>query len=112
MTATHIASMRDIARNQIQSFCIVAQNPFDAQIPNGVLQRVNWQLEFSLLHSDGDQLVGKWRALLISDQSVQKRQTVLTTGNTDGDTISPLKHGESPHGAADQIQKLLFHVHD
>jgi hypothetical protein len=112
MTAAYIASVRNIAGNQVQCLCIFAQNPLDAKISNYVFEGVDWKFEFALLNGYGHEFVRKRRSLLICDQSMEQRQAVFASGDANGNAIAALKHGESTHGAADQIQNLLFDIHD
>jgi hypothetical protein len=112
MTAAHVASVGNIAGNQIQGLRILAQNPLDPEISNGVFEGMNWKFEFTLLDGNGNEFVWEWRPFLICDEGMEQRQAVLASGNANGNAVATLQHGESPHGAADQIQNLLFDIHD
>ncbi len=83
MPAAYIAPVGNILGDQTQGCGIFAQYPIDAQTPDLFFECHNRKLELSLLQRDGNQLVWKWRALLISDKRVEKRQAVLTSGNPD-----------------------------
>ena len=70
------------------------------------------KFEFPLFDGNGNEFVRKRRALPVCDEGMEQRQAVFASGDADGNAVSPLQHGESTHGTADEIQNLLFDIHD
>src|SRR5437899_2010133 len=107
MAAAYIATVGNILRDQTQRCGVFAQHPIDAQPPNLFFECYNRKLELSLLQRDGNQLVWKWRALLISDKGVEKRQAVLTSGNPYRNAVPPAEHRKTAHSATHRVEDLL-----
>src|SRR5207248_2492110 len=99
-----------IVCDELQRRGIFPQNPFDAERSDLLFKKTDGQLELALFNRNRDQLIRKWRALLIRGERVQQRETVFPTGNADGHAVARTKHGEAAHRAPNRIEDPLFNV--
>src|SRR5437867_7321694 len=105
--AAYIAPVGYVLSNQPQRCTIFAQYPFDAKIPDLFLECQDRKFELALIQRDRDQLVSKWRTLLICYKRVEKRQAILASGHADGDAVAGTQHGKPSHGAPHRVEDLL-----